>query len=65
LEYASACNGIVVSQDQFRDLYAEKPQYRDTIENRLLVPTFVGEYVMFPEDPLGRNGPTLADFLKH
>ncbi|XP_011493802.1 PREDICTED: NEDD4-binding protein 1 [Ceratosolen solmsi marchali] len=65
LEYATACNGIVVSQDQFRDLYTEKPQYRDTIENRLLVPTFVGEYVMFPEDPLGRDGPTLADFLKH
>ncbi|XP_014213490.1 NEDD4-binding protein 1 [Copidosoma floridanum] len=65
LEYALTCGGIVVSQDQFRDLYAEKPQYRDIIENRLLVPTFVGDYVMFPEDPLGRNGPTLANFLRH
>ncbi|XP_058796922.1 NEDD4-binding protein 1-like isoform X2 [Phymastichus coffea] len=65
LEYARACNGIVVSQDQFRDLYAEKVEYRDTIEKRLLIPTFVGDYVMFPEDPLGRSGPSLAEFLKH
>lgn len=65
LEYAVTCKGIVVSQDQFRDLYVEKAEYKDTIENRLLVPTFVGDYVMFPEDPLGRNGPSLAEFLKH
>ncbi|XP_001602782.2 NEDD4-binding protein 1 [Nasonia vitripennis] len=65
LEYAAACGGIVVSQDQFRDLYVEKQAYRDIIENRLLVPTFVGDYVMFPEDPLGRDGPSLIDFLKH
>ncbi|KAJ8681304.1 hypothetical protein QAD02_017091 [Eretmocerus hayati] len=65
LEYATACGGIVVSQDQFRDLYAEKTRYKDTIENRLLIPTFAGEYVMFPDDPLGRNGPTLQEFLRH
>ncbi|XP_012275154.1 NEDD4-binding protein 1 isoform X2 [Orussus abietinus] len=43
----------------------EKPEWRDTIENRLLPPTFVGDIVMFPEDPLGRNGPTLEEFLRH
>ncbi|XP_047342978.1 uncharacterized protein LOC124946399 isoform X1 [Vespa velutina] len=65
LEYATMCKGIVVSLDQFRDLYTEKPEWRDTIENRLLAPTFVGNYVMFPDDPLGRDGPTLAQFLRH
>lgn len=65
LEYATMCKGIVVSLDQYRDLYMEKPEWRDTIENRLLAPTFVGDYVMFPDDPLGRNGPTLEEFLKH
>ncbi|XP_043272706.1 probable ribonuclease ZC3H12C isoform X2 [Venturia canescens] len=65
LEYATKCNGIVVSSDQFRDLWQEKPQWRDTIENRLLAPTFVGDYLMFPEDPLGRTGPKLEEFLRH
>lgn len=65
LEYATICKGIVVSLDQYRDLYTEKPEWRDTIENRLLAPTFVGNYVMFPDDPLGRDGPTLAQFLRH
>ncbi|XP_015174755.1 PREDICTED: probable ribonuclease ZC3H12B [Polistes dominula] len=65
LEYATICKGIVVSLDQYRDLYMEKPEWRDTIENRLLAPTFVGDYIMFPEDPLGRGGPTLAQFLRH
>lgn len=59
------CGGIVVSLDQYRDLYLEKPEWRDTIEKRLLIPTFVGNYVMFPEDPLGRGGPTLEEFLRH
>ncbi|OAD58307.1 putative ribonuclease ZC3H12B [Eufriesea mexicana] len=65
LEYATMCGGIVVSLDQYRDLYMEKPEWRDTIENRLLAPTFVGDYVMFPEDPLGRKGPKLEEFLRY
>ncbi|XP_046744990.1 NEDD4-binding protein 1-like [Diprion similis] len=65
LEYATMCDGIVVSLDQYRDLYAEKPEWKNTIENRLLVPTFVGKCVMFPEDPLGRSGPKLEEFLRH
>ncbi|KAH0560961.1 hypothetical protein KQX54_010305 [Cotesia glomerata] len=65
LDYATKCKGIVVSSDQYRDLWHEKPEWRETIEKRLLAPTFAGEYVMFPEDPLGRGGPSLNEFLKH
>lgn len=65
LEYATLCGGIVISTDQYRDLYKEKPEWRDTILNRLLIPTFVGDYIMFPEDPLGRFGPNLETFLRH
>ncbi|CAL7947363.1 unnamed protein product [Xylocopa violacea] len=65
LEYATMCGGIVVSLDNYRDLYEEKPEWRDTIKNRILAPTFVGNYVMFPEDPLGRNGPKLKQFLRY
>ncbi|XP_078044766.1 uncharacterized protein LOC144474105 isoform X2 [Augochlora pura] len=65
IEYATMCNGIVISSDQFRDLYKEKPEWRDTIVNRLLAPTFVDNILMFPEDPLGRTGPTLEQFLSY
>lgn len=65
LEYATACGGIVITSDQYRDLYEEKPEWRDTILNRLLTPTFVGDYIMFPEDPLGKSGPNLETFLRH
>ncbi|XP_076674712.1 uncharacterized protein LOC143372443 isoform X2 [Andrena cerasifolii] len=65
LQYATLCGGIVISSDQYRDLYKEKPEWRNTIMNRLLAPTFVGNIVMFPEDPLGRNGPKLDEFLKY
>lgn len=65
LEYATARGGIVITSDQYRDLYEEKPEWRDTILNRLLTPTFVGDYIMFPEDPLGKSGPNLETFLRH
>lgn len=65
LEYATKCNGIIISNDQFKDLYQEKPEWRETIENQILPPTFVGDHLMFPDDPLGRNGPKLDTFLRH
>ncbi|XP_031844288.1 uncharacterized protein LOC116432081 isoform X2 [Nomia melanderi] len=65
LQYATMCKGIVISMDQYRDLYAERLDWRDTILNRLLAPTFVGNIVMFPDDPLGRKGPTLDEFLRY
>ncbi|KAG5324681.1 ZC12B ribonuclease, partial [Acromyrmex heyeri] len=65
LKYATTCGGIVISSDQYRDLYREKPEWRNTILNRLLIPTFVGDYIMFPEDPLGKFGPNLERFLRH
>ncbi|KAF5307191.1 hypothetical protein FQR65_LT00707 [Abscondita terminalis] len=64
IQYATACEGIVVSNDNFRDLFLEKPEWRETIEKRLLMPTWVGDVLMFPEDPLGRNGPNLNSFLR-
>ncbi|KAK0178613.1 hypothetical protein PV327_007491 [Microctonus hyperodae] len=65
VDYATKCNGIIVTSDQYRDLWQEKPEWRETIEKRLITPTFAGNYVMFPEDPLGRGGPKLDQFLKY
>jgi len=62
IEYAVSKGGVVVSSDQFRDLKT-KPEWRDVINNRRLQPTFVKDTIMFPQDPLGRDGPTLDEVL--
>lgn len=64
VELAAANGGVIVSNDQYRDLMATTPQWRPVIERQLLQYTVVGDLFMFPQDPLGRNGPTLDVFLK-
>ncbi|KPJ18598.1 Protein KHNYN [Papilio machaon] len=65
VQCAAAFDGVIVSCDNYRDLHSENPRWRFVIENRLLPFTWVGDMIMFPKDPLGRNGPTLEQFLKH
>lgn len=64
VKLAEETNGIIVSNDQFRDLAEESDKWMAIIRERLLPFTFVGNLFMVPDDPLGRNGPTLEDFLK-
>lgn len=53
-----------MSGDNYRDLLRENPSLRETIEKRLLIPTWVDDIIMFPSDPLGRFGPSLDQFLR-
>uniref|UniRef100_A0A8C2VZX2 KH and NYN domain containing n=1 Tax=Chinchilla lanigera TaxID=34839 RepID=A0A8C2VZX2_CHILA len=64
LKLAEETSGIIVSNDQFRDLAEESDKWMAIIRERLLPFTFVGNLFMVPDDPLGRNGPTLDEFLK-
>ena len=64
LELAHKKCGIVVSNDNYRDLLKENPKWKDVIEQRLLMYSFVGDTFMVPDDPLGRHGPSLDDFLR-
>jgi len=64
LKYAVKEGAIVVSRDKFRDIYQENEKFRETIEKRRLQPTFIGDRLIFSDDPLGRHGPSLDDFLK-
>lgn len=64
LDYSAQHGGVVVTRDNYREFVSEKDEYRQVITNRLLQPTFVGDDLMFPSDPLGRNGPNLDQFLK-
>ncbi len=56
----------MVSNDNYRDLMSEGPEMREAIERRLLMFTFMpGDTLMFPQDPLGKGGPTLDEFLSY
>ncbi|XP_029023401.1 endoribonuclease ZC3H12A [Betta splendens] len=57
-------DGVVVSNDMYRDLQGEKPEWKRFIEERLLMFSFVNNKFMPPDDPLGRHGPTLENFLR-
>ncbi|XP_063238623.1 uncharacterized protein LOC134540079 isoform X2 [Bacillus rossius redtenbacheri] len=64
VQAATELGGVIVSTDNYRDLMAENQRWKETIEKRLLMFTWVGDMLMFPQDPLGRNGPTLEEFLR-
>ncbi len=63
IRYAHMEGGVIVSNDQFRDLMQENPEWRKVIEERLLQFTFVNDHFMPPDDPLGKCGPTLDQLL--
>ncbi|KAI8423777.1 hypothetical protein MSG28_012799 [Choristoneura fumiferana] len=65
VQCAAEFDGVIVSGDNYRDLLQENPRWRRVIECRLLPFTWVQDMIMFPRDPLGRNGPTLEAFLRH
>lgn len=64
LQLAQKTDGVIVTNDNLRDLLDESPVFRDIIKKRLLQYTFVGDHFMVPDDPLGRGGPHLDDFLR-
>jgi len=64
LRLAQETEGVIVSNDHFRDLQNEKPEWKELIEKRLLMYSFVNDRFMPPDDPLGRNGPGLNNFLR-
>ncbi|KAG2462643.1 NEDD4-binding protein 1 [Polypterus senegalus] len=63
LQLAQEKNGVIVTNDNFRDFMDESPEWISIIKDRLLPYTFAGDHFMVPDDPLGREGPHLADFL--
>ncbi|XP_018412730.1 PREDICTED: bifunctional endoribonuclease and deubiquitinase ZC3H12A, partial [Nanorana parkeri] len=64
VKLAYKCNGIIVSNDTYRDLQSENPEWKKFIEDRLLMYSFVNDIFMPPDDPMGRKGPNLDDFLR-
>ncbi|XP_030636413.1 probable ribonuclease ZC3H12C [Chanos chanos] len=64
VKLAYESDGIIVSNDNYRDLAVEKPEWKKFIDERLLMYSFVNDKFMPPDDPLGRHGPSLENFLR-
>ncbi|XP_037120444.1 endoribonuclease ZC3H12A [Syngnathus acus] len=64
VQLAFDTGGVIVSNDVYRDLQMDKPEWKTCIEERLLMYSFVNDKFMVPDDPLGRDGPNLDNFLR-
>ncbi|MEQ2236464.1 hypothetical protein ILYODFUR_013075 [Ilyodon furcidens] len=64
VKLAYESDGAIVSNDTYRDLQGERPEWKKCIEERLLMYSFVNDKFMPPDDPLGRHGPNLDNFLR-
>ncbi|XP_060859088.1 probable ribonuclease ZC3H12C [Metopolophium dirhodum] len=65
LNYAHKCDGVVVSNDNYRDLYDESEAFKEIIENRQVMVTFVRDEIIVPEDQYNQKTTirTLSDIL--
>ncbi|MGH0140556.1 UNVERIFIED_CONTAM: hypothetical protein FKN15_023224 [Acipenser sinensis] len=63
LQLAEKAGGVILTNDNLRDFIDESQAWRNLIKKRLLQYTFAGDLFMVPDDPLGRSGPHLNEFL--
>ncbi|XP_025201216.1 endoribonuclease ZC3H12A-like [Melanaphis sacchari] len=59
LDHAYNCGGVVVSNDNFRDLYEESEKYKEVIENRHIMIMFINDEIIVPSDQYSRRYPHL------
>ena len=62
---AATLNAVIISNDNYRDLAQEDENLKDVIDNHILKFVWLNNTLMFAQDPLGKNGPTLEQFLRH
>ena len=68
IQAAAQNHGVIVSNDKFRDFLSKFSSSNDslqrqTITERLLQFVYHEGIFMFPDDPYGRNGPSLDQLL--
>ncbi|XP_072303316.1 endoribonuclease ZC3H12A [Eucyclogobius newberryi] len=61
VKLAFETDGLIVSNDLYRDLQRENPEWKLFIEERLIMFSFVNDKFMPPDDPMGRHGPSLDE----
>jgi len=60
---AIARDGVIVSNDKYRDIISEKAENAQEITKRLLPYVIVKDLFMPAEDPFGKYGPKIDEFL--
>ncbi|KAG5848531.1 hypothetical protein ANANG_G00099430 [Anguilla anguilla] len=64
LHLAEKTGGVIVTNDNLRDFVDTSEAWKQIIKERLLQFTFVEDHFLIPDDPLGKHGPQLEDFLR-
>uniref|UniRef100_A0A4W4G2R9 NEDD4-binding protein 1 n=1 Tax=Electrophorus electricus TaxID=8005 RepID=A0A4W4G2R9_ELEEL len=64
LHLAEKTGGVIVTNDNLRDFVTQSEAWKKIIQERLLQFTFVEDHFMIPDDPLGKHGPHLEQFLR-
>uniref|UniRef100_A0A8C6R656 NYN domain and retroviral integrase containing n=1 Tax=Nannospalax galili TaxID=1026970 RepID=A0A8C6R656_NANGA len=62
VKLAEETDGVIVTNEQIHILMNNSKKLM--VKDRLLPFTFAGNLFMVPDDPLGRDGPTLDEFLR-
>ncbi|XP_006903320.1 PREDICTED: protein NYNRIN [Elephantulus edwardii] len=62
VKLAEETDGVIVTNEQIHVLMNNSKKLM--VKDRLLPFTFAGNLFMVPDDPLGRDGPTLEEFLR-
>lgn len=68
INYANQTNAVIISNDNFRDIYDECVKKDDKknqkiIKENVLSFIFVDDTIVFPQDPLGRGNINIDEFL--
>lgn len=64
ISVAEKFDGVIISNDNFRDLLAESDSWKKIIESRVIGYTWAMDAFFLPDDPYGRHGPKLKDLLE-
>jgi len=64
LKLAVHKKAIIVSNDNFKRFLNHNDEFKLVIEERVLMYSFIDDTFMPAEDPLGKNGPSLDNFLR-
>ena len=63
VKYAYQCNGVIISNDNMKDVAKENPSYGKYIQDWRITFCFAGDLFMLPDDPNGRYGMRTEDML--
>lgn len=57
-------DGVIISNDQFRDVILQHPEFAETVATKTVPFNFLGDTLILPPDPRGRFNPSLEAMLR-